>query len=182
MTQSIQEEIGILPTIEPEGHLFQVCRQMLCADLVPSPHNAALQKRECGFNSVGMNVPVNVNLVTMANGFVLSAFYASGDHCFWISWKLIGHHHFNVGADVFLDVLRQCARFNITGVKESQIATALTQSDHNFLVVVGPIPPFTLAPFAAPNISFVHFYSTVQHGPLCLFHGSTNAMAEIPRC
>ena len=29
---------------------------MLCADFVPASHDAALEKRECGFDGVGVNV------------------------------------------------------------------------------------------------------------------------------
>src|SRR6185437_6642575 len=56
---------------------------------------------------------------------------------------------------------------------------ALSEANHDFFIVVRPVPSSTFA-FSASNVGFVHLDSTVQHGTLSFFHGSTNAMAEIP--
>ena len=52
MAQRINEQIGALATIEPEGHFVQVGREMFGADLVPTADDSALQKREGRFPSV----------------------------------------------------------------------------------------------------------------------------------
>src|SRR5690242_9451186 len=96
MTQSIQENGGRLPAIETEGHLIQVGREMLCADLVPSSHNAALQEGECGLDRVGMNVALHVYPVTMADSLMLGTVNACGNHGLGISRKLIRDHHINI--------------------------------------------------------------------------------------
>src|SRR5690348_14132424 len=130
MTQSVQEQIGILPAIEPEGHLIQVGGEMLCADLVPRSHDAALQERECGLYGIGVNVALNVNPITMTDGFVLRAMNASGNHCLGICWHLICDHYINIGANVFLDVLRKSSSLRIAGVEESEVSAALTDADY----------------------------------------------------
>ncbi len=56
MTQCINKQIGALPAIESKLHLFEVGREMLCAEPVPCSHDAALEKREGGFNRIGVNV------------------------------------------------------------------------------------------------------------------------------
>ena len=71
MTQGIQEQIGILPAIEPESHFVKISRKMFCADLVPRSHNAAFQKRESGLDCIGMNIALHINAVLMPDGLVL---------------------------------------------------------------------------------------------------------------
>lgn len=107
MTQRVQKQIGILPAIETKLHLRQISGQMFRADFVPAPNYSPLQERERRFDAIGMNVAINVNLVTMANGLVLGAFNASGNHCLWISKHFVCDHHINISTDVFLNVLRQ---------------------------------------------------------------------------
>jgi hypothetical protein len=41
--------------------------------------------------------------------------------------------------------------------------------------------PSTHTTLATAQVGFVHLDNTVQHWPICLSHGRTNAMAEIPR-
>jgi hypothetical protein len=110
---------------------------MLCADLVPASNDSAFQERECGFHSVCMNVPINVNLVPMANGFVLGTFDASANHSFWIGWQFICDHYLNVSTDIFLNVLRQCSGLRILGMEETQITAALPDTNHDLFVIVG---------------------------------------------
>ena len=47
--------------IEAERHFFKVGREMLCADMMPSSHDAALQKRERGFDRVRVGVALDVD-------------------------------------------------------------------------------------------------------------------------
>jgi len=61
MAQSIHEQVGVLAAIESECHLVQISRKMLRADFVPRSNDSALQQRECRFDRVGMNVPINVD-------------------------------------------------------------------------------------------------------------------------
>src|SRR5690242_16115970 len=105
---------------------------MLCADLVPRSDNAALQQREGVLDCVGMNVSVNINSVTMANGFVLSALDASSDHRFGVAGVFVSDHNFNVFTDGLFDVFRQCPRLDIARMEETKFAAALPESDHDF--------------------------------------------------
>jgi hypothetical protein len=71
MSQSIQKQIGLLPTIEAEGHLVQVSREMLSANLVPASYNAALQERKCRLYRIGMHISAHVHPISVLNRFVL---------------------------------------------------------------------------------------------------------------
>lgn len=71
MTQGVEKQVGILSAIEAECHLVQVGREVLCADLVPCAHDAALEQGECGLDSIGMNITVNINAVFVLDRFVL---------------------------------------------------------------------------------------------------------------
>ena len=53
MTQSVEEQIGILPAIETEAHLFKVRGEMLRGNLVPRPHDSALEQAESGPDGAG---------------------------------------------------------------------------------------------------------------------------------
>jgi hypothetical protein len=65
-------------------------------------------------------------------------------------------------------------------MEESEIAIALPDSNDNlFRSDSGLLPP---ALFLSANVGFIHLDSTVKHRALCLFHGSPNPVAEIPRC
>ena len=58
MTQSIDEQIGLLAAIETEAHFIKVGCKMFRANPVPRTHDAAFKKRESRFDGVGMNVPM----------------------------------------------------------------------------------------------------------------------------
>ncbi len=70
MTQSINEQIGTLPAIESELHFFEVGRKMFGANSVPRSHDATFEKREGGFDGVGVNVSHDVHAGTVVNLFV----------------------------------------------------------------------------------------------------------------
>src|ERR1700687_3452391 len=67
MTQGINEQIGTLPTIKPEFHLFEIGREMLDADSVPRSGNAAFEERESGFYSIGVNISHDVDAFRVGN-------------------------------------------------------------------------------------------------------------------
>ncbi len=178
MAQRIQEQVGILPAIEAERHFVKIGREMLCADFMPCTYNAALQQGESRFHGIRMDFSFDIDPVLVANGFVRSARESSLHHSFGICCPFIGDNYFNITADVFFDKRCQSARLSVLSMEESQIAATLTDANYHFFVL-GTASASTVAPLAA-NVGFVHFHSTVQQDWLVFFHGSTNAMAEIP--
>src|SRR5579871_3445028 len=118
MTQGVQEQSGRLSAIEAKLHLVQVGREMLCADLVPCSRDATFQQTKSTLYCIGMNVPLNINLIAVTNGLVLGAVNASADHSLGISWHFIGDHHFYVCADVLLYIFCQRSRLGIACMKE----------------------------------------------------------------
>src|SRR5580704_8466533 len=125
MTQGIQEQGGRLSAVEAESHFIQVRLEMLCADLVPCSHDAALQQAERRLYGIGVNVALNVNLVTVTDSLVLGAMNFSGNHRLWVGRHFVCNHHVHVSTDIFLDVLCECAGLRIGRVKESEFAATL---------------------------------------------------------
>jgi len=176
MAQRVDKQIGILAAIEPECHLVQVGLEMLRADLVPCSDDATLEQGECGFRCVGVDVTVNVNLVFVFDCFMLALMDASFDHGLRVGGELIRHNHLDIGANIFLDVLRQRAGRYIRSVEESQIAAALPQADDY---------GFTLAPHLGSALSankcFVHLHGAGKHRLVNLRHRRSDSVAQIPR-
>ena len=149
---------------------------MLRRNLMPTAHDAALEKRESGLDGIGVNVSVHVTPRTVIDGLViLDARFPHGDR---ICRGIIGEHDFYVFADVLADELRQCARLRIFGVEEAEIAVALTDAHHHILVVPTSGLP-SIAIFAA-NVSHIHFDLPIQHRHVGLGHRVTDAVTEVP--
>jgi len=179
MTQSIEEQIRTIPAIEPEGHFFKIGREMLGAEPVPCPHDAALEKRERGLNRVGVNVSHNVDLALVAYCLVGAASESGFHHGLGISAPFVGHNHVNVFADVLADIFCETSRLRIGSMEKAQISATLTDANDDFLVF--PYSCALTAPFAT-DVGFIHFYFPVEHISLCFNHGRSDSMAEIPCC
>lgn len=178
MTQGINEQVGLVATIESESHFFAVGLQMLGAHPMPTADDTALEKRERGFNGVRVDVAFGVDTELVPDGLVPSVFpkMLSGAT---VPKRIIGEQNVHVFADVLADVLFERAGLRVFGVKESQIAAALTDADDDFLVVV--FCSASLPPIFATNKCFVHFDFAVEHGLIHFHHRVTDAVAEIPR-
>lgn len=179
MTESIQEQVGILSAIESECHLIQIGREMLCADLVPCSHDAALQEREGRFDCVGMNVALNIDAVLVPDGLVFFGGDSGFGHGERIGSEFIRNDHINILAHVLTDVLCHGARLRIPSMEETQIAIALADSNNHFLRFLSSVD--ALSDLLPANVGFVHFDSAIKHRLLGFVHGSADAMAEVPR-
>jgi len=105
---------------------------MLGADLMPRPQNTAFEKREGGFDGVGVNVAPDVNVATVLDGLVPGARDISSLHCERVGREIIGHNHVHIFTYVIPNELRDRSGLNITGMKHSQIAIPLTDADYDF--------------------------------------------------
>jgi hypothetical protein len=65
-------------------------------------------------------------------------------------------------------------------MEETEVATALPDADNDLFFAI-PVTGLSVSLFASADVGFVHFDSSVHHRALCLSHGSTNPVAEIPR-
>ena len=178
MTQGINEQIGTLPAIEAELHLFEVGRKMLGANPVPRPHDAALEEREGGFNRVGVNVSHDVDAGTVVNLFVVRPL--GFPHSRVVRGCVIGEDYFHVLTDILADVLRERSAFGVSGMEEAEIAVPLADADYHFFVIHPADAAF--APVPAADVSNVHLYFAIEHGLICLCHCVTDAVTEIPCC
>src|SRR5437763_8752304 len=128
-----------------------------------------------------MNLAVHINARTMIHG--LMAETADG---LFVSPEIIGADHVNVLVDVVLNEGRECARSNIFGAEEIQVAFTLANADHDLFT--DRATPFNLlCSFAgvhvlrlAADIRFVHLYRAVKHLAIRLAHRTANPVAEIP--
>lgn len=179
MAQGIQEQVRILPAIEAESHFVQIGREMLCRDSMPCSDDAALKERERGFDSVGMNVSVNIDFRLVFDGLVLIGEGGAPERS-RISIEFIGHDEVNIFAHGLADILRQRPGFNVLRVEESKIAAALSNAYNDLFFRVSE-SRLAVAFLASTNIGFVYFDRAVHHGTLNFFHGRSDAMAEIPR-
>src|SRR5438445_11994177 len=116
MTQGVQEQIGILPAIEPEGHFIEVSREMFCADLVPCAHDAAFQKRECILDSIGVNVATNVLSRRVIDGFMRRF-----SNRMLVVLQAVSNVYIHVCAGSVTNVLRQAAGRGICSMKDSKL-------------------------------------------------------------
>jgi hypothetical protein len=125
MTQGIEEQIGIFPAIETEAHLFEIRREMLGANSVPRSHDSTLEKREGRFYGVGVNLSDYVNFLAVID---LPVSRRKFTHRTGISGKIIGNEYVHILADILADVSRQRTRLGVRRMKETQLATTLTDS------------------------------------------------------
>jgi len=178
MTQRIKEQIGAVPAIETELHLFEVGREMLRAQTMPRSSYSPLEERERRFDSVGMNVSHDIHAGTVVNLFVVRPL--SFPHGGIIRGSVISEDYFHVLADILADVLGERSPFRITGVEEAKVAVALADAYDHFLVVI--LCDMTLTAHLSADIGHVHLNFSVEHGFVGLRHSVPDAVAEIPRC
>src|ERR1700738_1153340 len=164
MTQSINEQIGAAPAIEPERHLVQVGREMLCTNLVPASNDAALQERKCRLDSVGRDTSAvlvpGVFLGAVINSFMFSV-DASGRHRVLVSRPIVCYQNFHVLTNVLFDILSESACAGISCVEETEIAVALPYADDDLFRFLGCFGAAT--EHLSAYVGFVHFDSTVKH-------------------
>src|SRR5436309_3017428 len=176
MTQRINEQIGALPAIESEFHLFKISGEMLGANPMPRPHDSALEKRKGRFNGIGVNVSHDVYARTVIDFLVVRSF--GFPHGRIIRGRIVGENDFHVLGDILADVLCERSTLCVSGVEEAQVAIALADANNYFLVVI--LCDMALAAIYTADISNVHLDLAIQHRLIGLCHCVPNAMAEIP--
>lgn len=161
----------MISTVKSERHFVEVRGQMLCADIVPSAHDPALQERKRGFDGVGMHQTGDIFLAVI-DGLVLLAL-ASFERV-GVNGGFVGHDNADIFADVFIDDCADGLGFRIVRMDESQFAIALADTDDDILLAARQI----LAGFPA-DIRFVHFNRSIEHR-LCLLHRCADSVTKEP--
>ena len=134
MPQRINEQVAVVAAVESETHFFEVGGKMLCANAMPSTHDAALQERERGFNGIGVDITVNVLPFAVVNHFVVCApGLLHGDG---MRRKLIGQDYVYVLAEIFSSMyLASVPDLASLAVEEAEIAVAFADTNNDVLVV-----------------------------------------------
>ena len=148
---------------------------MFRANSVPRSNDPTLKKGERRFYGIGVNVSHDVNVAAVVDGFMRDACDLGG---MGIRRKIVGNDHVNIGFDVLSNVLRERSGLHVIGMKESQIAVALANPDHDFFVVV--LGGMTFTDGATPDVGLVHFNRAGEFSFGRLFHRSADSVAEIP--
>src|SRR5579862_644368 len=162
MPKSINKQISTATAIKPECHFFEVSGKMLCRDLMPRTKGTALEKRERGFNTVRGHIGVNVNFRAMIDRLVWNVFHSRLYCRARISGQIVGHNNFYILADVLSDVLCQCAFLRILGMKETQFAIPLLDSNDDLFEMRRFLPTAPSSFQASANVGFVHFDRSVK--------------------
>lgn len=178
MTQSIQEQVRILPTIEPKGHFVQIGGEMLCGDAMPCSDDAALEQGERRFDGVRMNVPVYIDFRFVFDCLVLSLERSIAQGC-RVGVEFVGHNEVNVLAHRLSNVLRQSASLNVLRVEEPQIAAALPDADYDLFFGISE-SWLAVTFLTRTDVGFVYLDSAIHHRAFYFFHRGPDAMAEIP--
>lgn len=150
---------------------------MFRADFMPCAHYAALEKRKCGLDSIGVDVALRIDAELVANRLVSSVFpqmFCGTSVCL----PIVREKNIDILADVLADVFFERSALCIRGMKESEIAATLTDSNDDFLVVV--FRCLSLPPILAADVGFVHFDFAAEHRPVDFDHCRADSVAEIP--
>lgn len=177
MSKRIEKQIRILPTVESEGHFGAIGLEMLRANFMPRSENPALQKGECGFNSIGMNVAFYVDVQFVSDGFVPPV-PAKMFRRAPVSVEIVRKENLDIFADIFADEFFQRAAFHVRCVEKAKVAAALPDADDVLFIV-----PSGLLAFAAIHTAderLVHFDFAIEHRPLTFGQSCADSMAEEP--
>src|SRR5229473_7911751 len=152
---------------------------MLSANTMPRSNDASLEQGEGRFHGVGMNVAIHIDFRLVLNR-LMTICECQILHNRGIGIEFIGHNDIHIGAHRVLNELCQRAGLHILSMEEAEIAATLPDAYYDLFFAVPKARLALVSMLFRPNVSFVHFDSTVHQGAFYLFHGSTNTMAEIP--
>src|SRR5258707_5495225 len=178
MSQGVNEQVRPFAGIETEGHFVEIGRKILGTDVVPCSGNAALEKREGRFNRVGMNVAVNINARLVIDRSMLSNWHGIVNGLL-VSRPFISHKDLKVSSDVLANVAGKCAALSVLRVEQAKLAAALTNTDHDFLVMRWLFA--SNHPALATDKRLIHCNRTTKHRGIDDLHCFADAMAQIPR-
>src|SRR5438876_971174 len=152
---------------------------MLCRHTMPRPDNTPLQERECRLYGIRVDVAIDVAMIFVANLFVLLAVQSSFVNRPRINAKFVSHHHVNVTADIFLDVLRQRPDLHVLSVEEAKIAATLLDANDYFFGSLASVD--APAALLSAHIGFVYFDGAIQlRKGLYSSHRMADSVTEIP--
>jgi len=145
---------------------------MLRVHLMPRAHDAALEKRERGFNGIGVNVAVSVLARMIDRAMLLTLHFVQRER---VDRGFVRHNHFDVATEIGVDDLAHSSSFSVPCPDKAQIAVTLADADNHIRW-----PLCSPSALFSADIRLINFYSATQRLWRYFLHGFTNAMAEIP--
>jgi hypothetical protein len=177
----VAEHIRIVAVIMAELELRQVERQVLLADVVVRPNDAALQQRPERFDAVGVNLPAHILASAMADGFMSKAYGVQ----MRVTAMLIGCYKVNGPADSLANEATKRRSIGVVDYLANHIALSADRADDTNLAraeSAGNMSLFVRMAILvlAANERFIYFHNTHQLREPIILHRGANAMAHIP--
>jgi hypothetical protein len=175
MQKASKHGLYIEAPIVPEAVLVQVGLQIVTANVVVNAPNPGLDQKPEPFDGVRVNVPVNVDLLTVIDPLVRIAACSES-----VVRRIVIREDHSAGQYVFLDQPAQRIGFNISGDEGPDLSLALDHADHGSFL--GSTSPRSYAPAAI--VRFVHFdLATESANRSTLFIGQhgANLLEHAPR-
>src|SRR5947209_5249177 len=146
---------------------------MLRGDFMPRAHNAALEQREGGFHSVGVNIAMRVLFGVIDSPVQVLLHFIE---CPRVDLRFIGHNHFYMAANVGVDNLPHGLRLRILSANHPKVAVALPDANYDSLVRLR-----TPSASLAANVGFVNLDRATKFLWCYFQHGRSDSMAKVPR-
>jgi len=179
MTECINKQVRPLSAVESERHFFEVGLEMLRAQFMPATAQAALEKRESGFDGVGVSVAANVFFGSVLDNLVASLVVSHPASDATIDVKFIGEEYVYILSDVIAEKLFKGFSSYFVGMEKPQFAVALTDAEHWPFLGAAPANPFSVP--LSTDVGFVHLDLAREHWFIGLGHRSADSVAEVPR-
>lgn len=177
MTQSVNEQVGALSTIEAKRHFIQIGREMLRADFMPASHDAALEQRERGFDGVRCDhEAIFVPHILFRSVVDTLPFRLMIPERVVVEDRFVGDDHVYVFTNVLCECFANGVLRTTLAVDEFQIAAALDYADDRGLVI---FIPAANALYVSTDVGFVDFDCAIHHRAN-FAHSCADAVAEIP--
>jgi len=172
--QRVPEQVRVLAVFEAEGHLFQVGRQVLLADLVVSANDGAVQDAPHAFDGVRVNLPDDPFLLPVVDRRVQRALVFDA----LVGFPIVGEDGISVLVYVLVNEAVQGLAGAVLDDAETDAAAALHRADDEGLVAGEAAP---LAGMLSADPRFVHFHNGVQKRLVLVLHRSSDAVRQVPR-
>src|ERR1035437_1803498 len=181
LEQRVAEKIRVLAVVKTEAHFVKVGLQMLCTNPMPRSDDTAFQQREGELYGICVQIAYCVDTCTVIDGLMFSQ-DPGLSNCARVHTEIVSHNYVNILTNIFLDILRQCARLHVLSMEKAEVAAALPNPDDNFFLGSATALVISGSPaWFAAHIGFVNFNRAAQLSWSGFGHCCSNTMTEIPR-
>src|SRR2546425_51681 len=99
MTQGINEQVRPFASVEPKRHFVKIGRKMLRRDFMPRSHDAALEQRESGLDSIRVGFTNYIDTLAMLDRAVPRT-----ANSLFVSSEIIADDDIDILADILSNI------------------------------------------------------------------------------